>query len=153
MAELIKCIECGGRVSTKAHYCPHCHSLDYKGSKCRICRKIDRKINLPIAPFIHKACFNEISQYQYSCPICKTLTTTLMSSCIKCGHPVSLAECYYCHQTLITDASVKLPAKKRRGYGYDTDCNDFAHKICYANHQSSSFFSRHLWSLFKLASC
>jgi hypothetical protein len=37
MAELLKCIECNGLVSSEASSCPHCKASSYRGVKCCVC--------------------------------------------------------------------------------------------------------------------
>jgi hypothetical protein len=38
MAELLKCTECRGTVSSSADKCPHCKKIDFRDKKCAICK-------------------------------------------------------------------------------------------------------------------
>jgi hypothetical protein len=155
MAQLTKCIECGKDISSKAIFCPHCQTKYPKGTECVVCKKNVRvssgKNNFGIVmQTMHTACFDEINQCQYSCPVCKNLITkqdaivyakddygrdkhTEEGTCAKCGHPIPVKFCRYCHQRLIKDTAVKLSEREA-----GIEIRRFTHQACYSSRHSRS---------------
>lgn len=134
MAQLIKCIECGGEISSEAGICPHCRTHFPKNTICVVCTKIGRVSDMRVCGkyYMHEACIAEINQCQYSCPVCRNLITTQDNAwhgCTKCGHPIETVSCRYCENYLIKYFAVEL--SKKDGFG-------FAHKACYTSRHSSS---------------
>lgn len=147
---LINCIECGREMSSVASRCPHCKTGDPLGAICVVCDKHGRASDMKDSTehgqykaYVHEACLPEITQCQYSCPVCKNpINTHNIDKCNRCGHPISRSKCVYCGRKVIEKLAVKVSSdessKTRYGYGLLTS----AHKICYSshNHTSSSCF-------------
>lgn len=88
MAELIKCMECGGMVSSEANQCPHCKtgSAGINGVKCHACGsllKLSEAITFSLqgesdygkSEYFHNSCYQQISRkiekkQTINCPIC-----------------------------------------------------------------------------------
>lgn len=139
MAKLIKCLECGGLISNKAHSCPHCDSPHPCGYECAVCRKA---VSAPEArvvngKFMHAECQDRVSRLHYSCPTCShTITTLERSACPQCGHPIEKATCIYCWLPLITDAATDVSGGSYyEGYR-------FAHPACVASRNPAPFWLR-----------
>jgi hypothetical protein len=149
MTRLINCIECGREMSSGANRCPHCKTDEPLGAICAVCNKHGRASNMKDSTehgqykaWVHEACLAEITQCQYSCPVCKNpITTHNIDKCNKCGHPISRSSCAYCGRKVIEKLALKLSAsensKARYRYHYGVL---YAHKVCYSSHTSSSCF-------------
>jgi DNA-directed RNA polymerase subunit RPC12/RpoP len=82
MAELIKCMECGGMVSSEANQCPHCKTgyIGIRGVNCHACGgllKVSEAIrHSPKSPDFHNSCYQQISRQiiekkqTINCPVC-----------------------------------------------------------------------------------
>jgi len=94
MAELIKCMECGGMVSSEANQCLHCKtdSNGIKGVKCTTCGGLlkfseaikvndyyDEGAEKYIYRSFHNSCYQQIS--------CKIVEKKLTINCPVCGQP------------------------------------------------------------------
>ncbi len=88
MAELIKCMECGGMVSSEANQCPHCKTgrNGINGLKCHACGgllKLSEAITFSLhgesdyekSESFHNSCYQQISRkiekkQTINCPVC-----------------------------------------------------------------------------------
>ena len=114
MADLLKCMECGGMVSSEAYKCPHCNtgSDGIRGVNCTICGgflKFSEARHIKLgeyskSQFFHNSCYQKISQTvekkkTINCPVCtqpnlfsnadprSRLHYSERINCAKCGHP------------------------------------------------------------------
>jgi RNA polymerase subunit RPABC4/transcription elongation factor Spt4 len=110
MADLLKCMECGGIVSSEAHQCPQCKTdrEGIRGVECKVCLEI-LKISEATrrSGYFHDSCYQKVSRpiverkKTINCPVCQQpnhfsygyFTTprrhggTQHINCAKCGHP------------------------------------------------------------------
>lgn len=85
MADLLKCMECGGMVSSEADKCPHCNTGrdGIQGVKCHVCSGVlkfseARRINHfeEKSEFFHESCYQQVSRkivekkQTINCPVC-----------------------------------------------------------------------------------
>jgi len=114
---LLKCIECGGEVSSRARECPHC-KLNPRPMTCLLCLqalKASEQINR-----MHKACFDKhIKESQdiredFACPSCQRVffykdRQQLSAGCPHCGDPFEVDDCLLCgHPTVCTSRFVHV---------------------------------------------
>lgn len=122
MAELLKCIECNGLVSSEANLCPHCNSSYYKGVVCRCCDQImkySQQFNTRVEFYLnynqkesasfsgHKSCFERVYAKSLAkvycninCPLCSHSITVDRdkvfdyenSNCRKCGNKMNMSQ-------------------------------------------------------------
>ena len=100
MSTLIKCIECGNKVSSSLENCPHCDKKPFP-EICRICEKAEKPSKLTNG--LHASCLIEIQNInkEYAdrpCPVCAHSLNVSISdkACPQCGHPISRSTCYFC---------------------------------------------------------
>ena len=147
MANLLYCIECGGKVSGEAIICPHCRRSP-SGSRCEVCNKIYTKADKEI----HDKCYENVNTFQHKCPVCKVVTNygfydgglnrigeESFSNCKGCGHPFrenrDWVMCEYCRGNLPIENSVKFRIERKNGDDYPYWVDVHAHKVCYASHK------------------
>lgn len=133
MAALIKCVECGNRVSFEALKCPHCGRYP----KHRICYMCGGKFkssglqNIFMQKAVCELCANKYSNFlgndviEFSCPVCnniysyKSVRIEVWSTpdygdiphlvgfdCSKCGHPLKFVFCDFCRKPLMKEAAM-----------------------------------------------
>ena len=117
MAELIKCMECGGMVSSEANQCPHCKG-SFRGVKCKACGglltfseaiKVRHSFYEDTSEYFHNSCYQQITceivekKKTINCPVCAQPNQfsygnyryhrysrrhdTERINCANCGHP------------------------------------------------------------------
>jgi hypothetical protein len=159
MATLLKCIQCGGLVSSQASQCQHCTTRYPFGVKCIVCcQTLKRSEALKITKeyggaenkvsvkFFHRSCHNQVSQIRTgrartSCPVCKysiEFDTSSFVTCRNCGHNFSthledpsFANCCYCGFRLNTKLEVGVKEVRRQFLSGLLTETIYAHRICY----------------------
>lgn len=125
MIVLIKCAECGGKVSSNLSCCPHCGKNPHI-VKCKICGndvKSSERVMLGVYTYAHPTCAksfdNVLAQEKFRCEICKheytqgevskhlktedyvsgtydTHTSDTYFICFECGYRIKASSCAYC---------------------------------------------------------
>jgi len=165
MADILKCMECGGMVSSEAYQCPHCKTGGYgiQGVKCTVCggllkfseaHRIDRFEEN--TDFFHNSCYQKVSQIvdkkkTINCPACTHPNqfsyatnrgnnfSAFQLNCANCGHP------YEYQQTKENDPYTEckycgfLLEKNREVLikNYYGGYDHYAHKVCYTNERQA----------------
>jgi hypothetical protein len=65
MAHLLKCMECGGMVSSEAHQCPQCKTdrEGIRGVECKVCLGILKKSEATRhGGYLHDSCYQKVSR-------------------------------------------------------------------------------------------
>jgi F0F1-type ATP synthase assembly protein I len=159
MATLVKCIECGGLVSSQASQCPRCTTNYPLGVKCIVCSQtLKRSVAIKITKeyggaenrisikFFHRDCHAQVSQVKLSrsrtsCPVCKLaieFDTGSSVTCHNCGHNFStklqdpsLGTCCYCGFHLNKNLEVKVKEVSRQFLTGWVNEPIYAHRLCY----------------------
>lgn len=119
MPVLVKCIECGGDVSSGAAECPHCHRYP-RPVTCTFCRKPLRgsqaigmmhpacweaqQASKDLDKFYCTVCRSELSYRNFEFALVQSMdfsSPASSSPCPKCGHPFDVEKCDYCGGGLI----------------------------------------------------
>ena len=156
MTDLLRCMECGGIVSSEADRCPQCHTgrEGIRGVECKVCLGILKKTEATRSGYFHDSCYQKVSRpiverkKTINCPVCqqpnpfsfshtssftsklRNYSNRIQQICAKCGHP-------YAYQPIAEDDPYSsciycgLPLEKSLevqiiGSGY-------AHKVCNNN--------------------
>jgi hypothetical protein len=140
MAELTRCVECGGDVSTGAAECPHCHMYP-RFKQCSFCGK-PLKTSQAVG-LMHPACYeahqNSKDVDKFSCPVCHSEFThksfkfsiirgqeisypASSSPCPRCGHPLEVVKCDQCGNGLIKGAGETVQRRSQLPL--------YVHKFC-----------------------
>jgi hypothetical protein len=124
MSDLINCIECGGSLSSRASYCPHCHTYSFRGFICKLCGEVGKnsikKEGIETEWFCidgidelsetvhsyHPECYDRVLQVNYSCPTCHHTVRQFQTHCFRCGEPFPTDNCGHCKLSLLTPTAV-----------------------------------------------
>lgn len=115
MADLLKCRECGGMVSSEAHRCPQCNTgrEGIRGAECKVCLGLLKISEATYAQsgYFHNYCYQKVSRpiverkKTINCPVCqqpnhfsfshtssftsnlRNYSNMIQQICAKCGHP------------------------------------------------------------------
>jgi len=159
MATLLKCIECGGMVSSQASQCPRCTTNYPFGVKCIVCcqnlkrsgalkktKEYGGAENKIEVKFFHEACYQQVSQLKIgrsriTCHVCKNpieFDTSSTVSCYNCGQEIrthfkdpSFAPCCYCNLPLNKSLEVAVKQVNRQFLDGVTRETVYSHKVCY----------------------
>jgi len=157
MADLLKCMECGGMVSSEAHRCPQCQTdrEGIRGVECKVCLeplKIS-EATYKNSGYFHNSCYQKVSRpiverkKTINCPVCqqpnhfsfsygygttssRNHSGSIQQICTKCGHP-------YAYQPIEKDDTYSIcnycgfVLKKSREV--QIIGSQYAHKVCNNN--------------------
>lgn len=165
MATLLKCVECGGLVSSQASQCPRCTTCYPFGVKCIVCcQSLKRSEAVKITKeyggaenrisvkFFHADCHAQVSQIKISrsstsCPVCKAaieFDTGSLLTCHNCGHEFatklkdpSFGSCCYCGFHLNKSLEVKVKEVSRQFLTGWVSEPVYAHRICYTKERQN----------------
>ena len=156
MADLLKCMECGGMVSSEAYKCPHCNTGrdGIRGVNCIVCGEIlkisearrmeSRKFD-DRNDYFHDSCYQQVTRkivekQTINCPVCTQPhqfsydNRNQSINCSKCGHPYkctvkndTYSSCFYCGYPLENNLEVRI----------GKNFNFYSHKLCYTPQRQS----------------
>lgn len=77
MPDLLKCMECGGMVSSEADKCPHCNTGrdGIRGVNCKVCGGL-LKFSECYRYYFHDSCYQQVTRKiverkkTINCPVC-----------------------------------------------------------------------------------
>lgn len=131
MANLVKCAECGGMVSTEAGRCPHCGGHT-KPFTCDACGKPGKQSDCAQRVRMHTACYIQhclsADIIADACPTCKapynyagvtphpdTVSIIYYSQpCHNCGQLIAHQHCYVCNRPVAEHSAIRGAAKPRQ---------------------------------------
>lgn len=159
MANLLKCMECGGMVSSQASQCPRCTTNYPFGVKCVVCcqnlkrsealkktKEYGGAENQIEVKFFHEACYQQVSQLRLgrsriTCHVCQNpidFNTSSTVSCYNCGQEIrthfqdpSFAPCCYCGLPLNKSLEVAVKEVSRQFLDGLTTEKVYSHNVCY----------------------
>lgn len=114
MTKLINCIECNGKISSKAYGCTHCKTEYPHGIYCIICNQIMKQSETQqmfgVRISAHHRCYETIvSDTTIVCPACHyQVNDSSVYQCPECGHPFRFLKCCYCKLDVYEGKAKKL---------------------------------------------
>ncbi len=158
MADLLKCMECGGLVSSEAYKCPHCNTGrdGIRGVNCTVCgeilkiseaRKMQHHLLDDRTNFFHDSCYQQVSRksvenptIKINCPVCTQpnqfpyRNRNKYINCSQCGHPF---ECKVQNDPYTSCFYCGYTLEKNLEVRIGKTYNFYAHKLCYTPQRQS----------------